>query len=173
MEARRDVSRRRIAGYPATCKRQRQVVEGDMWRVFFWGLLVKTVCRQCLIPSIIRSLRVAFHLQLATVPSWEDLSVEQSLENSFGVDSSSFSHPSSFVGCRSQLNVCMCKDHLVSPLQVCFKLNASWSQTIIVNSRLRHPSFLESLPASWWRPLSGMRAYCLPWSLSVAISSSA
>jgi hypothetical protein len=91
----------------------------------FLGNFGETGCRQCLIPSIIRSLRVAFHLQLATVPSWEDLSVEHSLENSFAVDSSSSSHPSSFVRCRSQLNVCMCKGHLVSPLQGCFKLNAS------------------------------------------------
>ena len=91
----------------------------------FLGNFGETVCRQCLIPSIIRSLRVAFHLQLATVPSWEDLGVEHSLENSFAVDSSSSSRPSSFVGCRSQLNVCMCWDHFVSPLQICFKLNAS------------------------------------------------
>lgn len=148
MEARRDVSRRRIAGYPATCKRQRprRIVEGDMSRVFL-GNFGETVCRRCLIPSIISSLRVAFQLHLAAVPSWEDLSVEHSLENSFAVDSSSFSHPSSFVRCRSQLNVCMCKDHLVSPLQVCFKLNATLSQTIIVDSCVRHPSFPESLPA--------------------------
>ena len=91
----------------------------------FLGNCCETVCRQCLIPSIIRSLRLAFHLQLATAPSWEYLAVEHSLENSFAVNSSSSSHPSSFVRCRSQLNVCMCKGHLVSPLQVCFKLNAS------------------------------------------------
>jgi len=91
----------------------------------FLGNFGETVCRQCLIPSIICSLRMAFHLQLATAPSWAYLAVEHSLENSFAVDSSSSSRPSSFVRCRSQLNVCMCKDHLVSPLQVCFKLNAS------------------------------------------------
>ena len=115
---------RPIARDTATCKRQRLVVEGVMWRVFL-GNFGETGCRQRLVPSIIRSLRVAFHLQLATVPSWEDLIVEHSLESSLAVDNSSSSHTTSFVRCRSQLNVCMCKDHLVRPLQVCFKLNAS------------------------------------------------
>jgi hypothetical protein len=103
----------------AASRRRRHVAR------LFLGTFGETVCRQCLIPSIIRSLRVAFHLQLATVPSWEDLSVEHSLENSFAVDGSSFSHLSSFVRCRSLLNVGTCKDHLVNPLQVCFKSNAS------------------------------------------------
>jgi hypothetical protein len=120
--ARRLAANSRLSGNlqeAETSRRRRHVAR------LFLGNFGETVCRQCLIPSIIRSLRVAFHLQLATAPSWENLSVEHSLENSFAVESFSSSHPSSFVRRRSQLNVCMYKDHLVSPLQVCFTLNAS------------------------------------------------
>jgi hypothetical protein len=87
-------------------------------RASFLEIFGETVCRQCLCSSIIRRLRVAFHLQSATVPSREDLSVEHSLENSFAGHSCSSSHPSSIVRCRSQLNVCMRKDHFVCPLQL-------------------------------------------------------
>lgn len=95
-----------------------------MSRVFLWNL-GEMVCRQRVITGIIRNLRVALHLQFENVPSWRVLVWSTCLKHLFAIDSSSSSHHFSFDRCRSLLNVCMCKDHLVSSLQACFRSNVS------------------------------------------------